>query len=298
MGLWEAIAHTISDAAGTPFTVCEQRSVGGGCINSAYRIADGERSYFVKLNSADGLAMFEAEADGLRELAAAGAIKVPEPVASGLAGGQAFIVMENLPLGSSGSGELLGRELAALHRVSQERFGWFRNNTIGSTPQSNTLTDTWIGFWREQRLGAQLKMAAARGRDGALQRKGERLLADFPALFAGYDPAPSLLHGDLWSGNYAFCRDGTPGGGVPVIFDPAVYYGDRETDIAMTELFGGFGRDFYDAYNEDWPLDAGYRVRKTLYNLYHILNHYNMFGGGYGSQAESMIERLLAELKA
>lgn len=291
MALWQEIARTISDTTGEAYSVREQRSVAGGCINSAYRIADGERRYFVKLNGADGLEMFEAEADGLREMLAANAIKVPEPVATGLADGQAYIVMENLDLGGSGSGERLGQELAALHRATQARFGWFRDNTIGSTLQTNTQSDDWIAFWREQRLGAQLQIAAAKGHNGALQRKGERLLAELPALFAGYAPPPSLLHGDLWSGNYAYT-----GGGAPVIFDPAVYYGDREADIAMTELFGGFGRDFYAAYNEAWPLDAGYAQRKTLYNLYHILNHLNLFGGGYGAQALGMIERLLAEL--
>lgn len=291
MAPWEAIASSISDTTGESFAVREQHSIGGGCINSAYRIADGERRYFVKLNSKDGLTMFEAEADGLREMAAAGAIKVPEPVATGLAEGQAYIVMENLDLGGSGSGARLGLELAALHQATRARFGWFRDNTIGSTPQYNSENSDWVSFWREQRLGVQLKMAAGRGSGSALQRKGERLMAELPAFFATYTPTPSLLHGDLWSGNYAYCRDGTP-----VLFDPAVYYGDREADIAMTELFGGFGRDFYDAYNEVWPLDAGYEVRKTLYNLYHILNHYNLFGGGYSGQAESMIERLLAEL--
>lgn len=291
MALWETIARTIRDTTGEPFAVREQRSVGGGCINSAYRIADGDRSYFVKLNRASGLGMFEAEADGLREMAKAGAIKVPLPVATGEADGQAYIVMENLPLGGSGSGERLGHELAAMHRTTQARFGWYRDNTIGSTPQYNSEHADWITFWREQRLGAQLKMAAARGGGRALLRKGEQLMAELPAFFAGYTPVPSLLHGDLWSGNYAFCQDG-----APVIFDPAVYYGDREADIAMTELFGGFGRDFYDAYHEAWPLDEGYAVRKTLYNLYHILNHYNLFGGGYASQAEAMAGRLLAEL--
>lgn len=291
MALWESIARSISENTGEVFSPHEQRSVGGGCINSAYRIADGERSYFVKLNGADGLTMFEAEADGLREMAAAEAIKVPEPVATGLAGGQAYIVMEDLDLGGSGSGARLGAELAALHRATHARFGWFRDNTIGSTPQHNNESADWVSFWREQRLGAQLKMATARGGGGALQRKGERLMTELPAFFTAYTPVPSLLHGDLWSGNYAYCGDGTP-----VIFDPAVYYGDREADIAMTELFGGFGRDFYDAYNEAWPLDEGYAVRKSFYNLYHILNHYNLFGGGYGGQAESMIERLLAEL--
>lgn len=291
MALWDTIARTISETTGEPFTVREQRSVGGGSINSAYRISDGERHYFVKLNNASGLAMFEAEADGLREMAGTGTINVPEPIATGMAGGQAFIVMENLPLGGSGSAARLGHELAALHRTTQAHFGWYRDNTIGSTPQYNAENADWIAFWREQRLGAQLKMAAARGAGRALLRQGEQLLAQLPALFSGYQPVPSLLHGDLWSGNYAFCQNGTP-----VIFDPAVYYGDREADIAMTELFGGFGRDFYDAYHEAWPLDEGYAARKTLYNLYHILNHYNLFGGGYAGQAEAMIGRLLAEL--
>jgi len=291
MALWETIAESISDSSGQAFSVREQHAVAGGCINSAYRVADGARSYFVKLNGAEGLAMFEAEADGLAEMGASDTIKVPEPLTTGLADGQAFIVMENLALGGSGSSERLGRELAAMHRTTRARFGWHRDNTIGSTPQYNRESDDWITFWREQRLGAQLEMAAAKGHGGALQRKGERLLAELPAFFASYTPVPSLLHGDLWSGNYAFCRDG-----APVIFDPAVYYGDREADIAMTELFGGFGGAFYAAYNEAWPLDPGYAERKTLYNLYHILNHLNLFGGGYGAQALGMTERLLAEL--
>ncbi|MEN8169424.1 MAG: fructosamine kinase family protein [Pseudomonadota bacterium] len=309
MPLWEEIAKTISQHSGDVFVVRDRHGLGGGCINSAFRISDGRRSYFVKLNSGDKLAMFEAEHDGLHELAGAGAIRVPQPLATGAAEGRAYIVMEDLPLGGSGSQAQLGRELAALHRHGGERFGWIRDNTIGSTPQSNQWNDSWITFWREQRLGAQLTMAKTNGGSRKLLSQGERLLADFPKLFDGYAPVPSLLHGDLWSGNYAFMsRDGRyadePGGsasamsrdGVPVIFDPAVYYGDREADIAMTELFGGFRGDFYAAYEESWPLDPGYKVRKTFYNLYHIINHFNMFGGGYGSQAEGMMGRLLAEL--
>jgi len=293
MSLWETIAESISNSSGERFAVKEQHAVSGGCINSAYRISDGERDFFVKLNSATGLSMFEAEADGLREMASSNTIKVPEPVATGLVDNRSFIVMENLTLGGSGSAGRLGQELAAMHQATRPRFGWYRDNTIGSTPQYNTENENWLTFWREQRLAAQLKMAVANGHGGALQQKGERLLAELPSFFVDYTPVPSLLHGDLWSGNYAYCADGTP-----VIFDPAVYYGDREADIAMTELFGGFGGDFYAAYNEAWPLDPGYAVRKTLYNLYHILNHLNLFGGGYGSQAQGMIERLLAEVRA
>lgn len=292
MDLWQTISRAISDATGEPFHAGQHQSVGGGCINSAAKVSDGARSYFVKLNSASSLAMFEAEADGLRELRKPGAIAVPEPLATGSAEGQAFIVMEDMELGGRGNGAQLGRELAQLHRTTQERFGWFRDNTIGSTPQYNDECHDWIDFWREQRLGKQLAMAARKGAGGSLQRKGAELMDNIAVFFSDYAPVPSLLHGDLWSGNYAFRHDG-----APVIFDPAVYYGDREADIAMTELFGGFGSDFYAAYNEAWSLDAGYKVRKTFYNLYHILNHFNLFGGGYAAQAEGMIDRLLAELR-
>jgi fructosamine-3-kinase len=144
-------------------------------------------------------------------------------------------------------------------------------------------------FWRDQRLGYQLKLAARSGRD--LLKKGERILADLGAFFQNYRPVPSLLHGDLWGGNVSAVER------QPVIFDPAVYYGDREADLAMTELFGGFSEQFYQAYRDTWPLDDGYPVRKTLYNLYHVLNHFNLFGGGYGSQAERMIDSLLSELR-
>jgi fructosamine-3-kinase len=148
-----------------------------------------------------------------------------------------------------------------------------------------------VEFWREHRLGYQLGLAEQRGGPANLLRKGEQLMQLVPNLFTDYQPRPSLLHGDLWSGNYAVTREGDP-----IIFDPAVYFGDREADLAMTELFGGFSRRFYQAYNEAWPLDKGYQVRKTFYNLYHILNHFNMFGGGYGGQAERMTEQLLNEL--
>ena len=180
--------------------------------------------------------------------------------------------------------------LAALHRTVAEAYGWRRDNTIGSTPQLNEWSGHWLEFLCERRIGHQLDLALRRG-NKRLSQRGEELLERMGDLFTDYTPVASLLHGDLWAGNSA----ATPGG-EPVVFDPAVYYGDREADIAMTELFGGFGPRFYAAYNEAWPLDPGYRVRKTLYNLYHIINHFNMFGGGYGGQAERMIDQLLSEL--
>jgi len=268
------------------------QAVGGGCINQSWVLEDRERRYFVKLNDANRLAMFEAEAEGLRDLAAAGAVRVPQPVCSGVVEGQAFLALEYLPLRGleTRAQETLGALLAQLHRATGPRFGWKRDNTIGSTPQPNGETGDWVMFWRDRRLGFQFGLAAENGYRGSLQRQGERLLETLPVFFRDYRPAASLLHGDLWGGNTGATADGEP-----VIFDPAVYYGDREADLAMTELFGGFGARFHAAYREAWPLDPGYRVRRDLYNLYHVLNHLNLFGGGYRAQAERMIERLLAE---
>ncbi|EIC21972.1 fructosamine kinase family protein [Thiorhodovibrio frisius] len=290
---WPLISEQIAAASGKHFSPSAPRSVGGGCINSAYQLADGERAFFVKLNQGETLAMFEAEAAGLAELAAADGPRVPQPLCTGIAGGQAFIAMEWIDLGRQrgDSAAEAGRQLAQMHRRTREHFGWEQDNTIGSTAQPNTLNADWVAFWREQRLGFQLKLAARHGHGGRLQERGARLLEVLPVLL-NHAPEPSLLHGDLWGGNIGYDSQG-----APVIFDPAVYFGDREADLAMTELFGGFGADFYAAYREAWPLSSGYSTRKSLYNLYHILNHLNLFGRGYLSQAEGLIERLLAEAR-
>jgi protein-ribulosamine 3-kinase len=287
------IAAHIAEASGRPFAPAGPKHLGGGCINSAVMLSDGDSHWFVKLNSAALLDMFEAEAAGLAQMADTGAIRVPQPLCTGRVDGDSYIVMEYIALGRAGrDGQAqAGRQLAALHRHSAEGYGWQRDNTIGATPQPNAWQQDWLDFWRDQRLGFQLQLAAQNGYGGRLQQLGEQLLNAFPALI-DHAPAPSLLHGDLWGGNMSFDSDGQP-----VIYDPATYYGDREADIAMTELFGGFGGDFYAAYNEAWPLDAGYATRKTLYNLYHILNHLNLFGSGYAGQAEGMLGRLLAQLR-
>ena len=292
MNLWNTIA---ADIAGTTGAVAELRqhgSVGGGCINQAQRIEYGDTVYFVKLNTAGQLDMFAAEAEGLNEMRRCEALRIPAPVCWGEDGQSAWLVMEDLALGGHGSATELGEGLATMHRITRDRYGWDIDNTIGSTLQENAWADNWIDFWRERRLRFQLELAGRHGAGSGLMSKGEVLLDEFPALFEGHQPVASLLHGDLWSGNHAYTVEGEP-----AIFDPAVYYGDREADIAMTELFGGFGRDFYTAYNNAWSLDAGYEVRKTLYNLYHILNHFNMFGGGYGGQAQGMMDSLLSELR-
>jgi fructosamine-3-kinase len=291
LSLWDDIAAAISEATGRGFDPADPESRGGGCINAAFRISDGHETWFVKTNRAALEAMFTAEAAGLNALADTATIQVPRALCTGTSDDTAFIVMQYLELGrgSNTGWRDAGLQLAALHRASADDFGWHRDNTIGATPQPNDRTADWIDFWRRHRLGFQLAEAARNGYHGRLQALGEDLLERFPVLI-DHAPAPSLLHGDLWSGNLAFTADGRP-----VIFDPAPYYGDREADLAMTELFGGFGREFYAAYNDAWPLDAGYQVRHKLYNLYHVLNHLNLFGGGYASQAERMMKQLIAE---
>lgn len=291
MGLLIAIKQAISDATGVRFTPLSQQSVSGGCINQSYLLADGQRQFFVKLNGAKRLPMFEAETAGLQQILASKTVRAPQPLCHGLAYDQAFLAMEYLELRSRGDAAALGQQLAQMHRPPQAYFGGPRDNTLGSTPQPNTQTATWIEFVRDKRIGYQLRLAAQNGYGGTLQTQGEKLLAGLDQFFTDYQPQASLLHGDLWGGNHGYLAEGTP-----VIFDPAVYYGDRETDLAMTELFGGFAPAFYAAYQEAWPLDVGYGERKTLYNLYHVLNHANLFGGGYAAQAHQMIAQLNAEL--
>ena len=246
--------------------------VGGGCIHDCYRVNDG----FLKVNAARYADAFAAEADGLAALKAAG-VTAPVPLSQGVAGDQAFLLLEFLELKKSGDFAALGRMLAAAHRKPGPRFGWQRDNYLGSTPQPNGWCDSWAEFWMERRLRPQIELAKKNGFD---------VKVPSVSLLEGHKPDPSLLHGDLWSGNAGFTPEG------PVVFDPAVYYGDREADLAMTELFGGFPGEFYAAYNEAWRLDEGYRQRKHLYNLYHLLNHLNLFGGGYLSQVESTLRLL------
>lgn len=293
---WQSLAEKITATTSQPFILQHYSGVGGGCINTAYLIESDSQKYFVKFNAANKLSMFEAEAEGLVELAKANSIRVPLPICTGTVGShigeqQSYIVMEYLTLNGSGSMAEFAEQLVAMHRNTQSLYGWQRNNTIGATNQDNTQSDNWQTFWNQRRLGYQLTLAKQNGASRGLLDKGERIQADLVSFFTDYQPEASLLHGDLWSGNYAFTD-----AGEPVIFDPAAYYGDREVDIAMTELFGGFSEEFYRYYQSLWPMDDGYRVRKVLYNLYHIINHFNMFGGGYESQAEGMCERLLANI--
>ena len=290
---WQQIGKQIEMATGQPFSIKQTHSVSGGCINSAFIIESDSQSFFIKLNQSGLLSMFEAEFAGLEEILKSETVKVPQPIVCGISADKAFIILEKISIGSgnANSDVMLGQQLATLHQINQPYYGWQQNNTIGSTEQINDSSDDWVSFWREHRLGFQLSLAEKNGYGGSPISSGERLSESLDCFFSNYKLHPSLLHGDLWSGNASTTKSGEP-----IIYDPACYYGDREADIAMTELFGGFGSNFYAAYNEFLPLDSDYTIRKTLYNLYHILNHLNLFGEGYLHQAENMIDSLLAEI--
>lgn len=289
------IESAIAAAEGIPFRIAGQAPAGGGCISDALMVHGGGRRYFVKIHDAAHVDMFEAEADGLGALAQAGNLATPRPVVWSTASGKSFLVLEHLalaPVTEHDDAVRFARALTELHRNAAESFGWHRDNYIGATPQANERHGAWPFFFAHRRIEPQLSLAARRGAERGLINRGERLVEKLAALFIDHRPAASLLHGDLWHGNAAMLPDGTP-----AVFDPAVYYGDREADLAMAELFGGFPTAFYAAYREAWPLAVGFEQRKTLYNLYHILNHYNLFGSGYLRQASRMIDSLLAELR-
>jgi len=288
---WSEITHDISRVTGKAFLVNQTRSVSGGCINQGYAISSNTDTYFVKLNSPSQVAMFEAEALGLQQMLATNTIRVPQPICWGVAEQSCYLVLEWIDLGrgNESTWEEMGRQLAQMHKTQQlskkAAFGWNINNTIGSTPQINDWTADWAEFFAKHRLGYQFKLANRRGGHFPQQ---QALLAAVPELLT-HKLQPSLVHGDLWGGNAACTKTGKP-----IIFDPATYIGDREVDIAMTELFGGFPAAFYQGYNAVFPLEQGYEKRKTLYNLYHILNHYNLFGGSYSAQANRMIAQILS----
>lgn len=286
---WSSIARHLNDAGIPVSRVVTPRPIGGGDISAAWRLDTGNRDVFLKTGPVTSMDMFAAEAGGLAEIAKTNTVRVPEVLAVGQTADAAFLALEWLSFDRPGKHieRQLGERLAMMHRTVEDRFGWYRNNTIGLTPQYNDWSAEWVAFFREHRLGYQLGLAAENGFTGELQTNGARLMKRLPVFFDDYSPLPSLLHGDLWGGNWS-CTDGEP-----VIFDPAVYYGDRETDLAMTKLFGGFGVPFYEAYEAAWPLQAGSRERQHLYQLYHALNHLNLFGSGYLGRALALTAALL-----
>ncbi len=295
MTLPGALRATIEEALNRRFgkevRVTGTSPVGGGCIGDTARVDTTHGPFFLKTAAGSPGAMFTAEAKGLAALHATGTIEVPEPIASsaGKDGCPAYLLTGWLEPGPRKPRffEDFGRRFALLHRKGRaERFGFEEDNFIGSTPQPNGWMDDWTEFFRERRLGYQLHLARRNGQDGELQRLGAGLMERLAEYLDEPAEPPALLHGDLWSGNYLSNADGEP-----VIIDPAVYYGRREADLAMTQLFGGFPQAFYSAYEEEWPLAPGSTERLEIYKLYHLLNHLNLFGSGYLGGCLSTLRR-------
>lgn len=286
--LWTRLASQLGYNSDTE---PKRESLGGGCIDAAWLIEFDEHRLFVKTGTArNGVALYEAEAEGLEQMAKIGQIKTPKVINIGQFKQESWLALEYLDLKAPNieSQVQLGKQLAFMHQQSADHFGWSMDNRIGATAQKNPATDHWVTFFTEHRLKPQLKMLHRHQPSLGIRALGEQLLSKITCLFDGYSPQPSLLHGDLWSGNFSMVKASTP-----VLYDPACYYGDRETDLAMTEVFGGFSPEFYASYNKILPLDAGYTQRKKLYQLYHILNHANMFGGQYGIQSHNTLQELI-----
>lgn len=262
--------------------------IGGTARDAHWSLLVGEARYFVKCVPAALRSVLDAERDGLHAIAATGAVRVPAVSACDCTSDTAFLVLEWLDITGSGGDALLGRALARLHETTAPRFGWASDNTIGLSPQFNGWMDDWGAFFRERRLRVQLDMAIRNGYSAEFSRTAPALLDRVDVILGHHRPQPSLLHGDLWSGNAARLRDRSP-----AVFDPSAYYGDRETDVAMTMLFGGFDASFGSAYDAAMPRPPGHEQRATLYNLYHVLNHLNLFGASYLPQARRMVATLL-----
>lgn len=288
--MWDSICQRLSDQLGQSVDYQSHRPVSGGCINNANALETNAGTFFIKVNRPESLKMFEAEALGLEAIRASNTLRCPKVLFHDLIEQQAVLVLEFIPMQSAQKGSMteLGSQLAAMHQTPKDYFGWNIDNNIGLTEQKNNREESWVDFYRKHRLEFQLNLCERKGLriDG-----GDRLLDGLGSFFENYTPHPSLLHGDLWGGNVGFDEHGHP-----VLFDPGCYFGDREADLAFTEMFGGFSGEFYEAYNEALPLNNGYAYRKRLYNLYHELNHYYLFGGGYGNQAQATVRFLVGRL--
>jgi len=264
-------------------------SLSGGCISPAYKATLSEGSAVFIKESPQFPDMFEKEANGLKELKKAKAIRVPDV----LRADKEILILEYLPVSLIRNRkkffEEFGRQCAQLHKFSSHSFGFDGDNYIGSTPQKNLpQKNSWKEFYWENRLLFQFRLAEKNGyADGGLRKAFVSLEQHIDNIIPNDSEPPALLHGDLWRGNY-LCIEND----VPAIIDPAAYYGHREADLGMTLLFGGFGDAFYHSYNEAYPLNKGWEFRMEVYKLYHLFNHLNVFGEGYYGQVVETMRRL------
>ena len=289
--LLASVQQTVEQGLGQPVQLANPRPVSGGCINqSAILETDAGASLFVKWNDKAPSNLFETESAGLEAIRSTGTLRVPRVMGHGESmDGISFLVLEAIAVTPPPPDfeQRLGRQLAEMHRFGQEgEFGFAHSNFLGRTGQPNDWNPDWVEFWKVNRLGYQFELARHNGYlDSPFCKAAERMVNRLDDLL-DHENQPSLLHGDLWSGNYLADPQGNP-----VLIDPAVYYGDREADFGMTTLFGGLGRGFYQAYEEVWPLDAGSETRIEIYRLYHLLNHLNLFGVSYLAECWEIVQK-------
>jgi fructosamine-3-kinase len=285
--MWQTVVKDISVSLAIDFSLDNKQALTGGDTHLSYKINGAGRTFFVKVAAKEALMQFEAESFSLTHLQQFSHCKIPKVICSGLSLDKSFLVLEYLNFQPPTS-ELwaeLGKQLAKQHQQADSgEYGWDHDNFIGNNIQVNRWHKSWSRFFAEQRIGWQLQLLKEKGH---WQGNTEKVVGRIQKLLANHQPRPCLLHGDLWQGNIGFYQD------QPAIFDPACYFGDREADLAMTELFGRFDPHFYQGYQEQYPLDKGYEGRKGIYNLYHLLNHSNLFGGVYIDQAQNHLEQLL-----
>ncbi|GKT12855.1 MAG: protein-ribulosamine 3-kinase [Thiomicrorhabdus sp.] len=292
----EHLNQALAESALPPIQIITAHEVAGGDSHTAYQLHTEDKNYFLKLSPAQNALMLATEMHSLQAISNSQTINCPTAILTGIYQQYAWLLMDFIPLTQQGDDFQRGRDLAFLHHQinrTTKPFGWFEDNFIGQNLQQNRWQFDWVNFYGQQRLLPQLELAQLRGASPELYQSGITLIEQLPYWFQDYQAEPSLLHGDLWAENSAFDSSGTA-----LFFDPACYYGDRETDIAMTELFGGFSPEFYAGYQDLFPLDKGYQQRKPLYNLYHILNHFNLFSGHYEQQAHSLIQQLLQQAQS
>tara|TARA_R110002167_G_scaffold247784_2_gene453395 strand:- start:1452 stop:2312 length:861 start_codon:yes stop_codon:yes gene_type:complete len=284
--MWHFISEQISNCIKQDFICDDIREVNAGDSHKAYKISDGKQRFFVKTNEKIHLANFEAEQEGLEHLSNTQLFKVPKVICSGLVSDHSFLALEHISMaqGNETTWFHFGQALAKLHsNFTQKMYGWQEDNFIGLTQQPNLWQKKWSCFFAEQRIGFMLQLLFEKGHELA---NIDSVVESVKSLLAGHNPTPSMLHGDLWQGNTGFHNN------QPVLFDPAFYFGDRETDIAMSELFGRFPENFYQGYADIWPLETDYQYRKPIYQLYHVLNHALLFGGQYIDSAKITLKNL------
>jgi fructosamine-3-kinase len=284
--MWHYIGQQISQQIQQKFNCDEVRQVTSGDSHRAFTVSDGKQHFFIKINEKLHLANFNGEVEGLEHLTSTELFKIPKVICTGTVSDHSFLVLEYIQIesGTKDNWFQFGQNLAQLHKNhTQKMYGWQEDNFIGLTVQPNCWQNNWSVFFSEQRIGFILQLLLEKGHDLA---DIDRVVNTVKSLLKGHHPKASMLHGDLWQGNTGFHK------GQPVLYDPAFYFGDRETDLAMSELFGRFPDPFYQGYSDKWPIDADYLFRKPVYQLYHVLNHALLFGGHYLNSARSTLKNL------